>query len=196
MVNLRPNDRLVTTSPIAGNIPPADEQGGDPGPREKVEKVPFAVLGTGVAFTPKIHPETVRVRKVRNLNRTKNHCKGEDVSDDGAENREIHTTGRIIGHEKYQLDALADTDLALDLTCATWSGEVRVSEVEYEGPTGWDPSSGYYYYDYTLDLVATGPPDAPDGNGIVSDEDPIDSVNTDVEDVQEALAESETGVGG
>lgn len=162
---------------------------------EQVEKAPFAILGP-IRFAPRFHPEPIRVRKVRNLNRTKNHCKGEDVSDDGSENREIHITGRAIGNETELLDALGDSDGLFDLSSSTWSGEVRISEVEYEGPVGWDPRSGYYYYSYTIDLVATGPDESPEGSGIVANEDPIDRVNTNLEDVQEALAESETGVGG
>lgn len=126
-------------------------------PAEKLDAVPFAILGEPVDFIPHVPPSNFRVRKKRNLDRTENFCKGENVSDDGSENREIHITGKLLGEEKNNLDKLADSDQPVEVTSPTWTGEARLSECEYEGPTGWDSSSGHYYFDYTLDLVALGP---------------------------------------
>lgn len=137
--------------------------------REKVEAAPFAITGE-YRFSPKHSPERIQVSRERNLDRTQNFCKGEDVSDNGTENREIHISGRMLGPEKDRFDQLLNADVTIDMTSATWSGEVRVASGEYEGPTGWHPPTGYYYYDYRLDLVSTGAEsgDASSGNGIVS----------------------------
>jgi hypothetical protein len=160
---------------------PAPGFGGGDGSEEarKREAAPFAITG-GRAFLPQYFPETIRVRRQRNLDRSQNFCKGEDVTDNGAKNREIHITGKLVGLEKNSFDRLVDYDGPVDMTSATWSGEVRVKEGEYEGPTGWDPQSGFYYYDYTLDLVSTGAGlrDRAEGNGIISDGSDVDESDT------------------
>lgn len=134
---------------------------------------PLAVINTdeAVSFAPKFSPETVRARRKRTLNRTQNFCKGEDVTDNGSKNYEIHVTGRLVGPEKENLYEVADTGNALDFTSATWSGEVRCKEVEVEGPVGWNPQSGYYHFTYVADFVSTGAGfrDPSEGNGIISD---------------------------
>lgn len=140
--------------------------------REKVDEVPFALIGE-VEFVPEHSPEVIRVRKVRNLDRSENFCKGQDISDDGSENREIHITGTIIGDERDVLDRVPESDEPFDLASSTWSGEVRVSECEYEGPTGWHPESGRYYYEYTLDLIETGVQQET-GSGIVEGPDSLE----------------------
>lgn len=151
----------------------------DDGESRKREAAPFAITG-GRAFLPQYFPETIRVRKQRNLDRSQNFCKGEDVTDNGSKNREIHITGKLVGLEKNSFDNLVDYDEPVDMTSATWSGEVRVKEGEYEGPTGWDPQSGFYYYDYTLDLVSTGAGlrDSAEANGIISDGTGVDESDT------------------
>lgn len=149
---------------------------------EKLESEPFALVeqeddDTSDGFYPEFTPETIRPRKVRNLDRTENFCKGENVSDEGAENREIHVTGRMVGPEKDALDAVADSGMKFDMASATWSGRVYVSEVEYEGPDGWDPDSGYFYYTYTIDLVEAGM-ERPEPEGVVEQPNVVDFSNT------------------
>jgi len=136
----------------------------------KQSTVPFAITGPA-AFIPRHSPERVRPRKQRNLNRTQNFCKGEDISDNGAKNYEIHITGTLVGLEKNSLQNVLESDDVLDMTAPAWSGKVRVKEGEYEGPTGWDPTTGQYYYEYTLDVVSTGAGynDGSSGNGIIND---------------------------
>lgn len=145
-------------------------QGLPENPRGKADAAPFAITGYR-RFTPDIFPSRIRPRKVRNLDRTKNFCRGQDVSDNGSENFEVHVTGTMLGPEKEQFLTLLEADQPVDMTSPTWSGEVRVSEGEYEGPTGWHPPTGYFYYEYTLDLVATGAEqrDEVAGNGIISE---------------------------
>lgn len=139
-------------------------------PRGKADAAPFAITGAH-RFTPSIFPTNIRPSKERNLDRTENFCRGEDVSDNGSKNRNIHVNGTMLGPEKDQFDNLLDVEVPVEMTSPTWSGEVRVSEGEFEGPTGWDPSTGYFYYEYTLDLVATGADemDESSGNGVVSE---------------------------
>jgi hypothetical protein len=125
---------------------------------------PFALFAGEFSFRPDLFPETIRVRKKRNLDRSQNFCAGEDVTDNGSENREIHITGRVRGSEKDVFDAILDWSDTLILTSATWSGEVHIAEGEYEGPAGYYPPTGEMYWQYTVDLVSTGPGE-PEGLG-------------------------------
>jgi hypothetical protein len=122
----------------------------------EMDKAPFVLTGD-FFFAPQHYPETIRVRKQRELDRSKGFCGGEQVTDTGSKNREIHITGKMRGEqEKYYFSEIVDDGGPFDMSSTTWSGEVRVSEGEYEGPVMWHPPSGEYYYDYTLDLVSTG----------------------------------------
>lgn len=117
--------------------------------------IPFLVSGP-VTFAPTYFPETVRVRKEREIDRTRNFCKGEDATDAGAKNREIHVTGIMVGDDKKDFEDLEDLGEPVNLSSQTWSGEVLVKEGEVEGPTGWDAQLKEHHYRYTLDFVATG----------------------------------------
>lgn len=155
-------------------MPVAIPRGAGGGERSgEKDSAPLAIIGNeyGATFLPKFSPETVRARRQRNLDRTENFCKGEDVTDNGSKNYDIHITGRLVGPERESLMDVADTDGALDMSSATWSGEVRVKEVEFEGPIGWNPESGYYHFRYIMDLVSTGAGfrSSSSGNGIISD---------------------------
>lgn len=168
----------MTIPPATGGnyADPGGSSSSSPNPRGKADAAPFAITGS-YRFTPDIFPSNIRPSKSRNLDRTQNFCQGEDVSDNGSENRNIHVNGTMIGPEKDQFDALLDAEVPVEMTSPTWSGEVRVSEGEFEGPTGWDPSTGYFYYEYTLDLVATGADemDESSGNGVVSSGNDFDT---------------------
>lgn len=122
----------------------------------ELQSAPFVVTGDAT-FVPTLHPETIRVRKQRNLNRQAGFCGGEDVSDNGSKNRNIHITGKVIGElERENAMALADSNQPLTVSSSTWSGEVRVKEVEVEGPSGWYPPRRAMFWEYTIDLVSTG----------------------------------------
>lgn len=138
--------------------------------------IPFLVTGI-VDFAPAYFPETIRVRKEREIDRTQNFCRGEDVSDTGGKNRDIHITGMMLGNEKDDFEDLLDLGEPVDMSSTTWSGQVLVGEGEYEGPVGWDPQLKEHQYQYTVDFIATGAErnDATAGNGIVSAPDDYNS---------------------
>lgn len=118
--------------------------------------IPFAITGE-TQFTPRFFPETIRVTKERRLDRKQGVCEDEVVSDNGSKNRDIHISGRLRGEaEKQALDALGDSSDVLTVTSTTWSGDVRIANIEYEGPVGWHPPTGELDWSYTLDVVSTG----------------------------------------
>lgn len=156
-----------------GPTAPFQSSSGSGGGTSKPDSAPFALIGTVVSFLPTFYPETVRVTRQRNLDRTQNFCSGEDVTDNGSKNPDIHVTGRMVGDEKEAFEDAIDVDGVFDMTSPAKSAEVRVAEGEFEGPVGWDPNSGAYHFQYTIDLVSTGAGlrDATEGNGIISEGD-------------------------
>jgi hypothetical protein len=134
---------------------------------------PLVLDGLTVVFAPRYYPDTFRVRKERNLDRSKNFCSGEDVSDKGSKNREIHIAGVITSDEKDTFDRMCDVSEYFELTSATWSGEVRVEMGEYEGPTGYHSITDSSLFQYTLDLVSTGT-DEDFEDGIIDEGEDID----------------------
>jgi hypothetical protein len=120
-----------------------------------------------VQFGPFYAPSRLSVSKERDLSRQGNFCGGEDVTDLGGKNRDVHVSGRILASEVYAFEALLDNDDPLDLTTAGWSGEVMVKGGEYEGPVGTDPVRKEYFFTYSLDLVSTGI-DEPDGGPLTT----------------------------
>lgn len=134
--------------------------------------VPF-VLDDGTAqFAPTVFPNTLRATKTRNLNRSSNFCGGEDVSDQGMENKEIHASGYVKQSNTAAVWNVANEAALVELTSPVWSGEVRVEETELSGPSGYDPDTQEFYFEYTFDLVSTGK-DEPGGpateSGVISE---------------------------
>jgi len=148
--------------------PPQIERGGPSGSRRT--SAPFVLMGE-VSFGPRYFPERIQVTKERELDRTSNFCRGEDVSDKGAKNRDIHINGKLLGFEKEALDNVADHRGTYTMSSATWSGEVRVKTIEYEGPVSFHPPSGSLFWEYTMDLVSTGRDETPSSSesGVISD---------------------------
>lgn len=161
--------------------------GGDNSPAPVVSK-PFLLVGS-VSFAPRFFPERIQVTKERELDRSSDFCGGEDVSDKGSKNRDIHINGRLLGTEKNALDRVADTSEPLTMSSTTWSGEVRVSTVEYDGPKGYHPPSGSLLWEYTIDLVSTGrdEDEGNHGNGIISSGSDARVTDEDLEDGQQGL---------
>lgn len=152
----------------------------DDDPRTEAPEPGFEILGD-FQFSPTYLPKTVRVTKERNLNRKDSFCEGEDVTDTGAKNRDIHIAGKLVGGEKDRLNILADSDEVYTLSCPAWTGDVRVSKAEYEGPTGHDSKTGKFIYSYSLDLVSTGRDEGALDNGIIerpATEDDTDNATT------------------
>ena len=135
------------------NVVPNYQTGRDPG--EPGGQTGFLILGP-VTFGPYYSPGRISVTKSRNLNRQKNFCGGEDVTDLGSKNREIHVAGFLLETELDAFGSLLDNDEELDLTTPGWSGEVMVKEGEYEGPVAMDNRTREQLYKYSLDVVSTG----------------------------------------
>lgn len=157
--------------------------GGDPGPisppvtpQREAENadvsIPFVLDSGDYRFAPDVFPNTLRTSKSRSLNRKKNFCGGEDVSDQGGKNKEIHVSGYVNPSQTGDIWDLANYAQTIELTSPIWSGEVRIDEAEVSGPGGYDPETETFYWQYTLDLVSTGT-DEPNGptneDGIISE---------------------------
>lgn len=127
------------------------------GPQDNATRsLPFALEGSA-PFTPAYYPENIRVRKQRELQRSSGFCGGQRITDNGAKNREIHISGKLRGRDELEeLHDVGDAAVPLNLSTATWSGEVRVMETEVEGPVGYYPPTGEYHWEYTIDVVSTG----------------------------------------
>jgi hypothetical protein len=135
---------------IAPNPSPGGGGGGG------VPTSPAFLLIGALSFGPFYAPNRLSVSKERELNRQETFCGGEDVTDMGSKNREIHVAGALLEYELAAFEALLDSADALDLTTQGWSGEVRVDGGEYEGPVGRDGRTQEYLFKYSLDLVSTG----------------------------------------
>lgn len=115
----------------------------------------FAIYGL-VDFAPHYIPKRFSFGKERNIDRTENFCGNEDVSDLGSKNREIHISGLIRKGELQAFNNLLDATEAVELVSPGWSGEVRVLDGEFEGPSYTDPMTRQYLYKYSMNLVSTG----------------------------------------
>lgn len=122
-----------------------------------------------LSFRPRYSPERIRVRKERNLDRSESFCEGEDVSDTGSKNREIHISGRIRDSATNVFDAVLDEGSRFTLICAAGTYRVYVDEGEYDGVQGRDGKTGENLWQYSLDLVADPISEQRDGPGIIDD---------------------------
>lgn len=145
-------------------------EGGSSG--EESRQQPFALFGP-IVFAPEFFPERLQVTKERNLSRNAGYCEGEDVTDSGSKNRDIHVSGYILEDGLDSLHELGDNDYRYTMVSATWSGEVMLKESEVEGPIGHYPPANSMLWEYRLDLVSTGRDDSKEqtvnsDNGIIS----------------------------
>jgi len=134
------------------------------------EQMPFLVNGE-TSFGPFYPPDRIQIEKERDLKRESSMCGGEDVTDNGSKNREIHVSGVIRKSEVSAFNNLIDEDEALDLITVGFQGEVHVRKGDFEGPTTWDPEHKEWMYKYTVDFVSTGRDDEDKAQTIVSGPD-------------------------
>ena len=129
----------------------------------------FAINGV-VEFGPFYPPDRISIEKERELNRKQNMCDGEDVTDEGSKNRDIHVAGVLRESEIPAFHDLLDNDEEVELYVDAWSGFVHTRRGEVEGPTDWDPHHEEWLFSYNLDFVATGQEEKNGGNhGIIDD---------------------------
>lgn len=159
MVNI---SRLYSSG-ASGNT----QSGSDAGSRGKPRQQPFAVQGEA-PFRPEFYPSRIQITKERALDRSDNFCEGEDVTDDGAKNWDIHVNGPMLKQGLDEAKILADSGAVHTLVSATWSGDVHVKSVEIEGPTGWYPPANSMIWEYRMDFVADGEVSPAVQDGIVS----------------------------
>ncbi|TQQ81847.1 hypothetical protein [Halonotius roseus] len=109
-----------------------------------------------MSFAPWYSPKRINVTKDRDLNRQDNFCGGEDVTDLGEKNSDIHVSGRLLKSELSSFKNSLGSSETFDLTTEGFNGEVRVGGGEYEGPIGKDAETREFFFSYSLDLVSTG----------------------------------------
>lgn len=145
-----------------------------------------AFLLTGdITFGPFYSPKRISVSKERELNRQETFCGGEDVTDLGSKNREIHIAGRLLESELEAFEGLLDNNEPLDMTTPGWTGEIMVKSGEYEGPVGRDSRTREYFFQYSLDVVSTGRDES--GNvdyGIVRKKDGLELSDEEIDDIE------------
>lgn len=157
-----------TSNGGGSRVPPSNKQ-----PQDRTAGVgtPFVLSHDDVTFAPRYAPDTLRRDKERNLDRKDAFCEGENVSDNGSKNWNIHASGRMLTSEIKFFDKVAEKGEPLLLTSATWSGELLVEDVEVDGPGSWDPQQEEYHWTYTLNLVSTGRDESGENypDGIIDD---------------------------
>jgi hypothetical protein len=114
------------------------------------------VLSGSPSFQPFFVPRRNPVSKERNINRKENYCGGEDVTDYGSKNREIHLVGFLLEDEIQTFNDVLDSGRPFDLVLPAWSGEVLVIAGEIDGPVALEGQFRQWMYEYSLDLVSTG----------------------------------------
>ncbi|SEL17396.1 hypothetical protein [Haloferax larsenii] len=152
-------------------IAPAFSGGGGAGGGDAPLHETFLLYGAGIYFAPFFAPQRIRNGKERNLSRESNFCGGEDVTDLGSKNRDIHVSGLILRSEIRSFDNIVDSNDPLTLVLDGWSGEVRVAGGEWEGPVGYEPQRRERLFKYSFDFVSTGLDENSDGyeDGIISE---------------------------
>jgi hypothetical protein len=122
----------------------------------------FELSNAEMVFAPLFYPSEIVVSKERRHSRQDNFCAGEDVSDIGSKNRELHIAGKIRANETAAFNTLLDQHQPLDLLCDEWSGEVVIESGEYK-------RFALDVYEYKLNVVSTGANEAArlSENGII-----------------------------
>jgi len=140
----------------------------DPIHETKLDQFNFEFVAPDVVFRPVYYPDRVVVGKERDVVREKGICRNEYVRDVGTHNREIHVVGKVSAYVDPEIDNhnyvnnlqsyhdMVDFGQRGDLITMQWSGEVIVLDSDLEGPTGVDPDTGHFQYEYTLDFISTG----------------------------------------
>jgi len=140
-----------------GRRPPSGITKGDVAKASTASGQATFLLSGSLSFGPHYVPTRISVTKERELDRQGNFCGGEDVTDLGSKNRDIHVSGIVLEVELETFETLLDNEGTFDLITSGWSGEVRVAGGEYEGPVGFDGSTRQHLFKYSIDLVSTGP---------------------------------------
>jgi len=109
-----------------------------------------------ISLEPEYYPERVNPSKKRNLEREENLCEGEEITDTGGKNHDLHIRGFILDSEKSDFWDVLDAGDKFELVSMPWSGNVYVKSGKLEGPKGIDNREREWVYEYTIKLVAAG----------------------------------------
>lgn len=183
-----PHPEPIPTEELLSGGAASDNTGQDPAAQSAF------LLSGAVQFGPYYAPKRISVTKERELNRQGNFCGGEDVTDLGSKNRELHISGRLLENELIAFESLLDNDRALDLTTPGWGGQIMVKGGEYEGPVGRDARTGEFFFQYSLDIVSTGR-DEDDGDDHAEEEATSNPYDTSFTQAQLDALESGQHVG-
>jgi hypothetical protein len=150
-------------------------------PQEKIDSTqadPNEQLGFEISpvslrwsFTPEFYPDDFTQMKKRELNRhPSGSCSGENVSLKAVKNREYNATGVLLQGEINVFQALLDHNGAVDLLsplCPKGGAECYVKQGELGKQKGWDPHTRQWYFEYSIDLVATSRDETENGNNSI-----------------------------
>lgn len=126
----------------------------------------FSLTSDKVNFEPEYYPERVKPSKERNINREDEICEGEQVTDNGGKNHDLHVRGYLLQSEKSTFWETLDAGVEFQLVAMPWSGYVYVKSGKLEGPIGVDNVERQWVYEYTIKFVASGS-ETGNNNGIV-----------------------------
>lgn len=146
-----------------------DVYSGESGAGFSVSQNVFALYGP-VGLAPFYVPARISVGKEREVDREESFCHGEDVTDMGAKNRDIHVSGLLLQSELQTFNDLLDSGEKHELITPAWSGEVLVADGDLDGPKGTDSRTREWLFQFALNLVSTGLDETgPSDNGILND---------------------------
>lgn len=120
----------------------------------------FTLKSSEVNFEPTYYPERVKPSKDRNVEREPGLCDGEEITDTGGNNHDLHVRGYLLESEKQTFWDVLDAGVEFEMVAMPWSGFAYVKSGKLEGPNGVDNMERQWVYEYTLKLVA-----ASNGNG-------------------------------
>jgi len=128
--------------------------------------IDFSLVSDSVTFEPTYYPERVKPSRERNIDREDNLCDGEEITDNGAKNRDIHISGFLLESEKETFWGVSDSGEEFEMIAMPWSGFVQIESVDLEGPKGVDNRERELIYKYTIKVIEASQ-ESSTGNGII-----------------------------
>jgi hypothetical protein len=136
-------------------------------PYSPVDNLPdFSLSSPDLTFEPQYYPERVKPSKARNLEREPNLCDGEEVTDIGGKNADLHVRGYLLDFEKSTFWDVLDHGEKFEFVSMPWSGFVYVKSGKLEGPKGLDNQHRDWVYEYTMKLVSAGEDNSSTSGGV------------------------------
>jgi len=115
----------------------------------------FSLISDSVDFEPEYYPERVKPSRERNIDREDGLCDGEEVTDNGGKNHDLHVRGFLLESEKSTFWDVLDAGEEFELVSMPWSGFVYVKSGDLEGPKGVDNREREFVYEYKIKFVSS-----------------------------------------